>query len=468
MEKVQNVKKKRRFHVPPAFALLMIMIFIAVVATWILPAGQFERQLNSSGKNLVVPGTYQQVTSNPVGIWKGFTSIPRGLVGSASIIFTVLLIGGSFTIIESTGIIQALLARVLKVFKGKEFLMIFILMALLSLMCCFIGLLELSMVVIPILIPICLALGFDSMTAVAMALVSTAAGFGAAIANPFTVVVAQGIGELELYSGSGFRALACGIITLIGIMYVSRYAKRVKANPSSSIMYQRDIVLREEYGMDNVVELNSRRKISVGVFILGFLILIVGCLKFKWNLTEIGTIFIVMALAIGYITGLDTEKISERFTKGLQTFAAAALISGFARAVTLVLEDGQIIDTIINGIAYFVQSMPASIAAVGMLIVQLFFNFLVPSGSGQALISMPIMYPISDIVGVTRQTATLAFQFGDGLSNILWPTLGYMWVCIGFAKIKYEEWFKFVLPLIGIWYCACAVMLMIAQLIGWA
>lgn len=346
--------------------------------------------------------------------------------------------------------------------------MIPIIMAAASVMCCFIGLLELSMVIIPILIPICLILGFDSLTAIAMALVSTAAGFGAAVANPFTVVVAQPIGELPLYSGAGYRTICLIVITAIGIAYVMRHAIKVRKKPELSITYQTDIELRKEYGVGKKVEMTGRRKVAMFAFLICFAILIVGALKFSWGLIEIGTMFLITGLLVGFICKLSLTEICDKFSEGLSAFIGAALISGFASGITIVLENGKIIDTIINAVAQLVQALPPSVAAVGMLITQLLFNFIVPSGSGQALVSMPIMFPLADLVGVSRQVAVLAFQFGDGLSNIVWPTLGYLWVCIAYGKIKYEQWFKFIIPLIGIWYLACMILLVIAQGIGWS
>jgi uncharacterized ion transporter superfamily protein YfcC len=462
-----NETSKKRFSVPPAFALMTFMIFIAVLMSWIVPAGSFDRAPNASGTMMVIPGTYHTFESKPASIWDGFMAIPKGLVGSASIIFAVFLIGASFTIIERSGAIQSSLGKVTGIFKGKELLMIPIIMAVLSLMCCFIGLLELSMVIIPIMIPICLALGLDSMTAVAIPLVATAAGFGAAVANPFTVVVAQGIGELPLYSGAEYRAFCVVIITIVGILYVMRYAAKVRKNPTSSIMLERDNELRQQ---DSGVsyEATGRRKLALLVLAVGFIAIIIGAIQYKWALPQISTTFIIMGVVIGAITGQGVEGICANFSAGLSTFSSAALVSGFARAITIILEDSNIIDTIVYHIANAVQAFPASGASVAMLVFQTFFNFIVPSGSGQALITMPIMLPLADIIGVTRQTAILAYQFGDGFSNIIWPTLGYLWACIGFAKIKYEEWFKFVLPLILVWYTVSAVLVFVAHMIGWA
>ena len=452
---------------PSAFALLTLMIFIAVALSWVVPAGKFDRAPNAEGRMMVVPGTYHLVESNPASIWDGVASIPTGIVGSAAIIFTVLLIGGCFTVIEGTGILQASLSKVTKVFKGKELLMIPIVMIALSVMCSFIGLLELSMVMIPIMIPICLALRMDSMTALAIPLIATAAGFGAALANPFTVVIAQGIGELPLYSGAVYRTICLSVITLIGIVYVMRYAAKVRKDPTISVTYERDKLMAEEYSGGETIEMNGRRKLALVAFLAGFGTIIFGALKYRWGLMQIDTVFIAMAIACGFLAGMSVEELCEKFSKGLSTFVAAALISGFARAITVVLEDTSIIDSIINGVAFAVQALPPAVASVGMLVFQCLFNFIVPSGSGQALITMPIMIPLADILGVTRQTAILAFQFGDGFSNILWPTLGYLWACIGFAKVRYEEWVRFVLPLLGAWYLTAAVLVFIAQMIQW-
>lgn len=214
--------------------------------------------------------------------------------------------------------------------------------------------------------------------------------------------------------------------------------------------------------------MTGRRKVAMFAFLICFAILIVGALKFSWGLIEIGTMFLITGLLVGFICKLSLTEICDKFSEGLSAFIGAALISGFASGITIVLENGKIIDTIINAVAQLVQALPPSVAAVGMLITQLLFNFIVPSGSGQALVSMPIMFPLADLVGVSRQVAVLAFQFGDGLSNIVWPTLGYLWVCIAYGKIKYEQWFKFIIPLIGIWYLACMILLVIAQGIGWS
>lgn len=456
----------KSMKIPHVLALLVMIIIVAAIATWFVPAGEFDRVVNEAGRSVVVADSFHSVTQNPATLWDIFGSIILGLIAAASIVFTVFIIGGSFYVLQAAGVIQAYLGKVVNLFKDRSWLLIAIVMILLSIMCTFIGLFELSLVIIPLMIPVCIALGLDSMTAVGLTLTATVTGFAVGITNPFTVVVAQTIGQMPLYSGTSFRVICLVIFTTISILYVLRYARKVKLNPQSSVTYERDREYIKTAGLEGEHPL-TKRIMWAGIAFLGcFLLLVYGALQWGWGLNEISTIFIVAAILVGYISGMNTNEICEHFIKGLEAFVVAAFAVGFARAITVILENSQIIDTIVYGLSILIQNVPDGISAVAMMIVQFLFNFLVPSGSGQATIMMPIMLPLSDIIGITRQTAILAFQFGDGFSNILWPTMGVLWACIGAAKIEYTEWVKWLLPLIGIWYVAGAVLVYIAQAIG--
>lgn len=458
----------KSIKIPHVLALLVMIIIVAAIATWFVPAGEFDRVVNEAGRSVVVPDSFHYVPQNPASLWDIFESIILGLIAASSIVFTVFIIGGSFYVLQAAGVIQAYLSKVVNLFKNRVWLLIAIIMTLLSVMCTFIGLFELSLVIIPIMIPVCLALGLDSMTAVGLTLTATVTGFAVGITNPFTVVVAQTIGEMPLYSGSWFRAICLVIFTLVSIVYVLRYANKIKKNPQLSVMYERDREYIKTMGLDAEHPMTKRIMWAGIAFLVCFLVLVYGALQWGWGLNQISTIFIISAVLVGFISGMNTNEICENFIKGLEAFVVAAFAVGFARAITVILENSQIIDTIVYGLSLLVQNVPNEISAVAMLFVQLFFNFLVPSGSGQATIMMPIMLPLADIIGVTRQTAVIAFQFGDGFSNILWPTMGVLWACIGAAKIQYNEWFKWLLPLICIWYGIGAVIVFIAQAIGLA
>ncbi|MCQ5130947.1 TIGR00366 family protein [Butyricicoccus faecihominis] len=466
--KESNTKAKKRLRMPHVLALLVIMILIATVATWFIPAGQFDREINEAGRSVVVAGSYHTVESNPASLWDAFGSIIAGLIASAQIVFTVFIIGGAFHVLQSADIVQAFLGKIVRVFRKRDWLLICLVMVLLSTMCTFIGLFELSLVIIPIMIPVCLALGLDSMTAVGLTLVSSVCGFAVGITNPFTVVVAQGIGQMPLYSGTWFRAICLVLFTAAGVIYVLRYSRKIKRAPQSSIMYDRDQAYIRTMGLNEEHPM-TRRKMWAGIaFVVCFLVLVFGALKWSWGLNEIATIFVIASILVGFISGMSVDSLCQSFIKGLETFVLAAFAVGFARGITVVLEQGLIIDTIVNSLATLIANVPSQISAVTMMFVQLFFNFLVPSGSGQATIMMPIMLPLSDLVGITRQTAIIAFQFGDGFSNILWPTMGALWACIGAAKIKFNEWVRWLLPLIVIWYAMGAVVVFVAQSISLA
>lgn len=466
-----KVKAKRKIQFPNGLVLLTFMIFIAVIATWLIPAGQFERVVNDAGQTVAIPGTYTPVDSNPASIWDGCEAILAGLIAGASIAFADLLIGGAFAVVKATGIIHGGVSLAVKKFQSKYQIAIIIIMVCCSLMCNFIGLSELSLVIIPIMIPVCLSLGLDSLTAMALTALSTGAGFGAAMANPFTVVISQDMVGLKLYSGAWFRIIGLVLITGAAIWYVLRYAKKVKKNPESSIMYERDKQLRIEYGVEENsamkhTAMTGRQKAAAVVFLAGFILMIFGCINFEWNLSMIANVLMWSAFASGIISGMRLNDLADHFMQGLKDFVFIAACVGFARGTLVIMENAFIVDTIVNAVANVIQQFPPVLSAFGMLVFQTLFNFIVPSGSGQALLTMPIMFPLADVCGVTAQTAILAFQYGDGFTNLLWPTSGMLWGFLALIKMDYSEWLKFVGPIMGIWYGISAVMVIAAQLIG--
>lgn len=457
-------KKKRTLSLPHVFAILVILALLAAVASWFVPAGEFERLDNGE----VVPNSYQVVESSPVNIFEVFMAIPEGLESAAMMVFTVFIIGGSFAVIKDTKIIDVLVGGMAQRLSGRKYVLIAVIMSVISLISAFIGLLELSLVYIPILIPICLAIGFDSVTAAAIALAGSAAGFTAALTNPFTLAISQEIGGLELYSGIGYRSITLLVMTMVAILFVINYARKIEENPEKSFTFERDQEKHKEIDKIETPAFTWRIKLVAFVTIVGFLTLIVGILQFDWYLKEINAIFILTALLGGLVAGFGINAICEKFIFGLQDFVLAAFAAGIARAIPGVLEDANILDTVVNGLSLLVQALPSSITAFGMLLTQAALNFLIPAGSGQALATMPIMFPLADITNVTRQVAILAFQFGDGFSNIFYPTSGFLWACIGMAGIPYQKWVRFLFPLILIWYMIAAIFVIVGQAIGWS
>ncbi len=463
-------KLQKSVHMPHIFVILFGFICVVSVLTYIIPAGAYERVVGIEGRSILVPDSYHSIEKTPVSLLNLFVSIPKGFVEAGWVVVLTFCVGGGFLVVKKTGIIHAAISWLAKKLENRGILVIPILMTVFAVIDAFIGMPELCLVYVPIILPLAFALGFDSITAVAVALIGSAAGFTAALTNPFTIGIAHKIAGLPLYSGATYRIIVLFVTLTIGIVFVMRYARKVRNNPKSSPMFEMDKIIKEQVlgTSSDYSDSIGVRQILAGISALClFMLLIVGVFKWGWDMPEIGGVFVAIGVVAGIIAGLSGKEISEAFLEGCKDVLMGALIIGIARGIIVVMTEGQIIDTIIYGFSLFVKNLPPSITSVGMLVVQSFFNFLVPSGSGQTVITMPIMAPLADIVGVTRQTAVLALQFGDGVSNIFYPTSGYFMASLALARVPWEKWAKFMLPLFLIWSLVGAIFLIIAQAIQW-
>jgi uncharacterized ion transporter superfamily protein YfcC len=315
-----------------------------------------------------------------------------------------------------------------------------------------------------ILAPLVIALGFDTMTGVAIVFVGVATGFMSAIMNPFTIGVAQNIAELPLYSGMAYRVIVFVVFYIIGVMYVYRHAMNVKKDPTKGIYGSIKVQSKEEI-LASATKLETRHKAILGLFVLNLIMIAFGVVKLGWYFNEIAGMFVVFGLAVGIVGKLTAKDITDEFFKGAATILQGALIIGLARAIVVVLDQGQIMDTILYGISHLISSLPSSATAVGMLGIQTLISFIVPSGSGMASLTMPIMSPLADMVGVTRQTAVLAFQLGDGISNLIVP--GVAVAAVGLVGISYVKWVKWLFPLLCIQFATAVILIIIANVINY-
>lgn len=463
-------KEKKKWEMPHIFVILLALIVLFTLLSYIIPAGNFVRVEGPGGIQLVSPGSFTYTEQTPVNFMEFMTAIPNGLVQSGVIIFGGLMLGGMFSVLGRTGIIELGVSKLSHTFAKNGILIIPFLMVVFSVFTAFTGAIELTLIYLPIITPLILKLGYDRMTAAAIVLCSTVAGFAVAMTAPATIGIAQKITELPLYSGIGYRSLILVFILAIGIIYIMRYAKKVQKNPELSLVYNANERNQDEaLDMANNVPLKAtKRQIIASIFLAGFFgIMFYGMIAQGWYFLELAGLYIIMGAVVGLIAGLKVTEICDAFTDGFKDMLLGVIIIGIARGVTVVLTEGNILDTIVFGISELIGGLPNSVVAVAMLIVQALLNFLVPSGSGQALISMPIMSGLSDLTGITRQTAVLAFQFGDGFSNIFYPTSGYFIATLIIAKISWEKWVRFIFPLLLIWYFMAAVFLVIAQSIKW-
>lgn len=465
-----GTEKKKKVTMPHIFIILYAIILVISLLSYIIPAGQYERVLDeTTGQMVIDPDSYHVIESSPTTIMQFFEAFPKGLVDAGWVVALTFAICGGFFVVNKSGAIGGVIQWLVKKLKNRGILVIPILMIVFAVIDCFIGMCELCMVYVPIILPLMLALGFDSMTACATALCGSAVGFASALANPFTTIIGQKIAGLPLLSGWEFRLISLTVVGIIAIIYVMKYARRVQLNPKASIVYESDLLLRKELETQSSEEykLTARQKAAGLVSLILFIIMIFGVFNWKWDMPEIGGIFMAMGILSGIISGMKGNEICESFLEGCSQVLLGALIVGLSRGVSVIMSDAMITDTIIHALAELLQNLPAGVTSVGMLIVQTILNFLIPSGSGQTLVTMPIMAPLADLVGVTRQTAVLALQYGDGFTNIFYPVSGYFMATLAMVHVPYNKWLKKMLPLLGIWTSVAAVFLIIAQIIQW-
>ncbi len=446
-----------------AFVLIFFVIVISTILTYILPAGEYER-IEQDGRTVVVPDSFHLTESSPVGFFNIFTSIHTGMVEGAGIIFFVLLIGGAFGILKATGALDALVVTISRKLANKELLLIPVLMLFFSVGGTLMGMAEETIVYIAIITPLVIALKFDAIVGFAIVSLGANIGFMSAVLNPFNIGVAQSIAELPTFSGIGLRLLLLATMYIAGVIYVYRYAKKVKLHPELRYLgkYQAE---QTDSTITAQTKLETRHKWILGVFLLNFVVLIFGVIKFGWYITEIGGLFLMFGVLIGIIGKLNASKIADSFIDGAKEVIAGALIIGFAQGILVVFTEGKLLDSVLYYTSSLLSHLSPALNAIGMFFVQLFLNFLVPSGSGQAALTMPIMAPLADLVGVTRQTAVLAFQLGDGISNSIFPTAGVLIAGLAMAGIPYTKWVKWVLPFVLIEIAIAIVFLLIAQAI---
>lgn len=465
---MEGVKKKKS-KIPHVYVLLLMIIFLCSLLTYIIPAGDYDMMKMKTGgieREVVDPKTFHYIDETPVTVMKFLTSVPRGMQETAQIIFFIFIVGGSFAVVQATGAIEAGLGMLAKKAKGKELVVIPIVMIAFSLGGAIIGMAEETLPFIPIFVALFVAMGYDAITGVAVVFCGAGAGFAGAFMNPFTVGVSQGIAGLPLFSGMGFRLFIYVAMVTIAVAFVMRYACKIKKTPQLSSMYDIDISREDKLDLENLHAFGGREKAILLVFAASIVLLIFGVVKWAWFMNEISALFFGMSMVCALIGKLGFNNYAIELGKGMRDVASGALVVGFARGILVVLQDGNILDTILNSAATALSNVHSTVSAAGEYVFQCLLNFLVPSGSGQAAVSVPILAPLGDLVGVSRQTTCIAFQIGDGISNIFTPTSGYFMAGLALAKISWDKWAKWILPMIGLQYLAGLIFVIVASIIN--
>ena len=457
----KKVKKKKSIN---AFVLLFTVLVVMAILSYIIPAGQYSREL-VDGISIVVPNSYETIARTPVGFLDIFSAVHEGMVEAAPIVFYVIIIGGMISIMNSTGSLDALLASTSKKLAKRRLLFISVLVLLFSLGGTLIGMGEESLIYIPIVVPFALAMGYDLLTGTAIVMLGMCAGFTTAVMNPFTVGVAQGIAELPMFSGMALRLVLYVALYIAVVAFLYNHGEKVRKNPSLGV-WDEDNIYAKSLNNDNV-KLETKHKLVLISFVIGMIILVFGVMKYGWGMSEYSGIFILISIAMALIWKMSPDDYIKYFLKGAEDILSGALIIGVARGIVVVLTNGNIIDTILYYSASLLQHLPSSLSVVGMFIVQGAIHLLVPSGSGQAMLTMPIMIPLSDLLNVTRQTACLIFTLADGIGNTWIPTSGILMAVLAMNKIPYRKWIKTLLPLLIGQYVVSIIVSVIANMMNY-
>ena len=445
-----------KLRVPHTYVLLFALTVIAAIATHMIAAGQYER-VERAGRRVVDPATYHQVDPKPATAADVVLAYPRGLLAVADLVMYIFIIGGAFGVVAATGAVDAAIGAVVRAGGGRGPWVVVTLMLIFSLGGATMGLAEETLPFIPTLVLLARRLGYDDITGASIALVGAGAGFSGAFLNPFTVVVGQRIAEVEKLSGMGYRMIVWVVVTAIAIAYVMRRAHRIRTAPVEA--------------PDTQAPAGRPTVRQTGVLLLmlvALAALVVGAMKLGWGLVELSALFVAVTVAAGLMGGLGANGTAAKFVEGASGIASAALVVGLARGVLVIFDDARVTDTILHGMAGVVTRLPAQATIAGIYAVQVALSYVVPSGSGQAALSLPILAPLADLVGVTRQTSVLAYQFGDGFSNIFTPTSGYFMAALDLAGIPWTRWARFMLPLQILWLAAGLILLFIAHAIHWS
>ncbi|MDE2678809.1 MAG: YfcC family protein [Gemmatimonadota bacterium] len=426
-----------KLSVPHPLVLLSACVVLAAGASYLLPAGAYERVTDEEvGRTVVVAGTYQEVEPSPVGPFQAIVALPRGMVDAAEVIFLVFLIGGAFTVVDETGALRRGITSLVRALRGRDLLVI----PVVSLCFATGGVLENMqeeiIPLIPVLMILARRMGFTPITAVAMSAGPAFVGSAFSPINPFRVQIAQRLAELPLLSGALFRIVFLLLALALWIGMTMRYAARTRGEPEAG-------------GDDQSTDEGVRRSdlLILALVAATFALIVPGLALWHWGFNELSAAFFIMGVIVGLLAGMRLSGTARAYVRGFRGMAYAGLLIGFARAIYVVLQDGQIIDTIVHAMFTPLEGLPVLASAFGMVAAHTAIHVPVPSVSGQAVLTMPLLVPLSDLLGMSRQVTVLAYQYGAGLCELITPTNGALMAILASAGVRYEAWLRHVLPL---------------------
>lgn len=443
--------KEKLMHIkmPHTYVILSIILLAVVAMTYLIPSGVYDRVLDeATGKMIVLPETFHYVEGVRPGFFDIFLAIQQGYVSASDILFLIVFAYSYVYLLTENGTINNSINILIKKLGNRTQIMIPVFMLLFGLLGATLGIFEETYGLVPVFIGIMMAMGYDALVGGAVVYVGVATGFAAALTNPFSVGIAQSIAEVPINSGLAFRLLAFVVFQGVSIWYVMRYARRVKADPTKSVLYgvEREVEMAES--KESSEEFTLRQKLCLLLFFVTIGTLLYGTTQLGWYIDEIAAMFFMMMVITGFVAGYTPTRLCHTFIAATRSVVPSILVIGFTRGILITMQNAMISDTIVYGLAQLLNSSNKVFSAVGMLLLQNIINFFITGSSSQATITMPIMAPVADIVGVSRQTAVLCYCFGDGFSDMFWPTACTL-EC-GLMGISIDRWYKFIGPLFAI------------------
>ncbi len=451
IKKQRNLTEKCKksfigWKLPHTYVILTIILLIVVGLTYVIPGGQYDRMVDPvSGKTIVLPDSFHFVEGNRPGFFDIFLSVSRGYVSAADILFLIVFAYGFVYMLKANGTLDAAVSALLKRMGSRTELLIPVGMILFGLLGSTLGIFEETYGLVPVFAGIMQVLGYDSLVGGAVVYIGVATGFAAAMTNPFSVGIAQTIADVPINSGVAYRAVIFVVFEAVSIWYVMRYARRVKQHPEFSVLYGCDEVAQPEEQQGKETAFTLRRKLCTALFFGTVGVLLYGTTNLGWYIDEISSLFLAMMVVAGLVGGSGLNEICLTFIESTKSVVSSILVIGFTRGILIVMKEALISDTIVYYLSSLLSIGNPVLSAVGMLFLQSIINIFINGSSSQATITMPIMAPVADIVGLSRHTAVLAYCFGDGFSDMFWPTNCSL-EC-GLMGIPLERWYKFITPL---------------------
>ena len=416
----------RKLKVPNTYVIIAVIIALCAVLTWFVPGGQYVKADDGTL-------SYESVDAVPQ-TWQVLSAVYHGFVKQAGIIVFILVVGGAFWLLNATGAVEAGIQRFIVRIGKRDLLVLVALTVLFSLAGAVFGMSEETIPFVGIVVPLVVSMGYDAFMGMLVVYVASNVGFSSAFLNPFTVGIAQGMADLPLFSGMGYRIFCWAFLTILMVVFVWFYAKRTRKEPT--------VILSASE--ESVTPLTKRQSWILVVLLLTVIALIVGVTCWDWYMPEITGLFLGMGIVCGIIAGFSANKIADELLAGARDILSAALVVGFASGIIVILQDGKVVDSILHGMQEGLDGSSPAASLSAMYGIQALINFVIPSATAKAAITIPIMAPFADMVGVSRQAMVLAFQFGDGFTNMVTPTSGVLVAALAMARIPYAKWVKWV------------------------